>query len=171
MRKRNVVVAVVGLALAAGWYAFRPERLVLDQRVDEATGGSGVVIAAGVFHGVAHGGKGKAAVVRRADGSRLLELTDFETSNGPDLHLYLVAARDASDSEAVKTAGFVTLGALKGNVGNQAYEVPAGVDLDRFRAVTVWCRRFGVNFATAPLEVPPPSTARSDTEMPLRPSR
>jgi hypothetical protein len=160
MRKRNVAVAVVALVLVAAWYAFRPERLFLDQRVDEATGGSGVVIAAGTFHGVAHDGKGKASVVRRADGSRVLELTEFETSNGPDLQLYLVAVRDAIDSDSVKAAGFVTLGALKGNVGDQAYGVPAEIDLDRFRAVIVWCRRFGVNFATAPLEVPPTNAAR-----------
>ncbi len=160
MRKRSVAVAFVALLLVAGWYAFRPERLLLDQRVDEATGGSGGVVASGAFHGVAHDGKGNASVVRRADGSRVLELTEFETSNGPDLHLYLVAARDATDSEVVKAAGFVALGALKGNVGNQAYEVPGDVDLDRFRAVTVWCRRFGVNFATAPLELPSGTTAR-----------
>jgi hypothetical protein len=160
MRKRDVVVALGALVVIAGWYAFRPERLFVDQRVHEATGGSGVVIAAGAFHGVAHDGKGNASVVRRADGTRVLELTDFETSNGPDLHLYLVAARDATDDEGVAGAGFVTLGALKGNVGNQAYDVPAEVDLDRFRAVTVWCQRFGVNFATAPLELPSSAAAR-----------
>jgi hypothetical protein len=71
MRKRSVIVAFVVLVLMAGWYAFRPERLFLDQRVDEATGGSGVVIATGAFHGVAHAGKGNASVVRRPDGSRV----------------------------------------------------------------------------------------------------
>jgi hypothetical protein len=160
MRKRSVIIVTVTLVAVAGWYAFRPERLFLDERVDEATGGSGVVIAAGAFHGVAHAGRGNASLVRRANGSRVLELTEFETSNGPDLHLYLVAARDATDSDVVKAAGFVALGALKGNIGNQAYDVPADVDLDRFRAVTVWCRRFGVNFATAPLELPPAAAAR-----------
>lgn len=153
MRKRNVVAGVVVLLLFVGWYAFRPERVVIDQRVDEATGASGVVIATGVFHGVAHDGKGSASIIRRADGSRVLELTQFETSNGPDLRLYLVGARDATDSDTVKTAGFVELGALKGNVGNQAYPVPPDVDLQRFRAVTIWCRRFSVNFATAPLDL------------------
>jgi hypothetical protein len=54
----------------------------------------------------------------------------------------------------VKTAGFVTLGALKGNQGNQNYDVPAEVDLGKYQAVTVWCRRFGVNFTTAPLAAP-----------------
>jgi hypothetical protein len=152
MSKRNAVVAAVALALGAGWWAFRPERLVLDRKVDEAVGAAGALLARGVFHGVAHGGAGTASVVRRADGTRVLELTEFETSNGPDLHLFLVAAEDARDAEAVRKAGFVTLGALKGNVGNQAYEIPESVDLGRYRSVTVWCRRFGVNFATAPLE-------------------
>ena len=49
------------------------------------------------------------------------------------------------------TAGFMLLGALKGNVGDQNYEVPADVDLTTYQAVTIWCRRFGVNFGTAPL--------------------
>jgi len=152
MTQRNIILGAVALALIAGWYAFRPERLFLDQKVNERTGSGGAVLASGAFHGVAHDGRGRASVVRRPDGSQVLELTDFETSNGPDLHLYLVAAQDAKDSDGVRTAGFVTLGALKGNVGNQAYAVPADVDLGRYRAVTVWCRRFGVNFTTAPLE-------------------
>lgn len=159
MRAR-IVVACVAVALAAAWYAFRPERLVLDQRVDEATGAAGEALLGGAFHGVAHGAMGKVSVIRRPDGARVLELTEFETSNGPDLHLYLVAARDVTDSAGVTAAGFVSLGALKGNVGNQAYAVPADVDLERFRAVTVWCRRFGVNFATAPLEVLQATVAR-----------
>jgi hypothetical protein len=87
MRKRGVVVALIALVLVVGWYFFRPERIFLDQRVDEATGASGTVLATGAFHGVAHDGRGKASVVRRSDGSRVLELTEFETSNGPDLHL------------------------------------------------------------------------------------
>jgi hypothetical protein len=160
MSKRKVTVAIVGLVLVAGWYAFRPERLFLDHRVDEAIGGAGRVVATGIFHGVAHDGKGKASVVVRTDGSRVLELSEFETSNGPDLQLYLVAARDATDSQAVTVAGFVTLGALRGNVGNQAYELPAAIDLDRYRAVTVWCRRFSVNFATAPLKLSVASAGR-----------
>jgi hypothetical protein len=150
--RRPVALALAALPfLAAGWWAFRPERLFVDQRVSEATGAQGTLLAQGAFHGVAHDGKGTARVVQRADGTRVLELTGFETSNGPDLHLYLVAAADAQDAETVRRAGFVTLGALKGNVGDQRYALPAEVDLSRHRAVTVWCRRFGVNFATAPL--------------------
>jgi Electron transfer DM13 len=53
--------------------------------------------------------------------------------------------------ETVTRAGFLHLGPLKGNIGDQNYDVPADADLEKHRAVTVWCRRFGVNFGTAPL--------------------
>jgi hypothetical protein len=81
----------------------------------------------------------------------VLRLTDFATSNGPDVRVYLVAAQDASDDATVTKAGYLELGKLKGNEGDQNYDIPAGTDLTRYRAVTIWCRRFNVNFATAPL--------------------
>jgi hypothetical protein len=65
--------------------------------------------------------------------------------------VYLVAAPDAWDDETVTRSGFISLGRLKGNLGNHNYEVPATVDLSRYRSISIWCRRFGVNFATAPL--------------------
>jgi len=40
---------------------------------------------------------------------------------------------------------------LKGNKGDQNYVLPASADLGKYRAVTIWCARFGVNFGTAPL--------------------
>ncbi len=95
--------------------------------------------------------QGLASLYRLPDGQRALRLTEFETSNGPDVQVYLVATHDATDNETVTTAGFIHLGALKGNIGDQNYEVPADVDLTKYQAVTIWCRRFGVNFGTAPL--------------------
>jgi len=81
-----------------------------------------------------------------------LRLTQFATSNGPDVRVYLVAASDVQGEAAAKQAGFVDLGALKGNIGDQNYDLPAGLDLSRYRAVSIWCRRFSVNFGAAPLE-------------------
>jgi hypothetical protein len=108
-------------------------------------------LVSGQFHSVAHETHGTAAVLRLDDGSRILRLTSFSTSNGPDVRVYLVAAPDASDNATVKRAGFVELGKLKGTDGDQNYEVPADLDLAKYRAVTIWCKRFAVNFATAPL--------------------
>lgn len=108
-------------------------------------------LASGRFHSNAHETRGLATIFRLADGRRLLRLTEFTTSNGPDVRVYLVAAGDVQDEGAAKKAGFVDLGALKGNIGDQNYEVPADLDLTRYRAVSIWCRRFSVNFGAAPL--------------------
>jgi hypothetical protein len=108
-------------------------------------------VTEGNFHGIAHETKGMASVYKLPDGKQVLRFSSFETSNGPDVHVYLVAAMDAKDNDSVTKAGFVDLGSIKGNIGAQNYDLPAGVDLGKFRTVTVWCKRFGVNFATAPL--------------------
>jgi hypothetical protein len=110
-----------------------------------------VALAAGNFRGLAHETQGTATIYRLADGKQVLRLTNFKTSNGPALHLYLVAAGDAPDNDTVKKAGFIDLGDLKGNEGDQNYEIPAGTDLTKYRAASVWCARFSVNFGAAPL--------------------
>jgi hypothetical protein len=163
MKRKRILIGLGVAVAAAGWYAFRPERLWVDSVVNEsfaagsvssATGaasGAAVAVASGRFHSVAHDGVGTATIYRLPDGKRVLRLTEFATSNGPELYLYLIAAGDANDNETVKRAGFVSLGPLKGNQGHQNYEIPADVNLAKYRAVTVWCRRFSVNFTTAPL--------------------
>jgi hypothetical protein len=108
------------------------------------------VLASGNFHDVAHKGVGQATIYQLGD-KRVLRFTNFETSNGPDVRVYLIATKDASDSDTVKQAGFVEVGALKGNIGDQNYEISPDLDLNKYRAVSIWCKRFGVNFATAPL--------------------
>jgi hypothetical protein len=165
MQRRAVLIGALTVVGAAAWYAFRPERLFIDKTVNESlaaevpaararalgTSDMPTAIASGGFHGVHHETRGQATVYRLPNGKRVLRLTDFETSNGPDVQIYLVAATDARDNATVPKAGFVSLGAMKGNRGDQNYDVPDSVDLAKYRAVTVWCRRFAVNFATAPL--------------------
>lgn len=163
MQKKALLLVLVAVVGVVGWYLFRPERLWVNQKVNETlpaqtaaamTPAEPVVVSTGAFHTVAHDTKGTATIFQYPDGKRVLRLTGFETSNGPDVQLYLVAAGDAKDNATVTKAGFVHLGALKGNIGDQNYDVPAGVDLTTHKAVTVWCRRFGVNFGTAPLAAP-----------------
>ena len=154
---RRVLVAALAVLGGLGWYLFRPELLFVNTQVNEelaatasAQTAAPAALAVGRFHSVAHETRGTATVLD-VEGKRVLRLTDFATSNGPDVRVYLVAAPDAADNETVTKAGFVELGKLKGNQGDQNYDVPSGIDLDRYRAVTIWCARFGVNFATAPL--------------------
>jgi hypothetical protein len=117
------------------------------------------MVAEGRFHSVAHESKGVATIYQFSDGRRVLRFTDFETSNGPAVYVYLVAAKDADDSATVRNADIVDLGVLKGNKGDQNYELPPDVDLAKYQAVTIWCRRFSVNFATASLK---PHERRAD---------
>jgi hypothetical protein len=152
----KIALPVLGIALFAAWYAFRPERLLVNRRVEErfptAQGGSpALALESGRFHGVLHDTTGAATVYRLGDGSRLLRFTNFKTSNGPDVHVYMVAADDATDSSSVLRDGFIDLGGIKGNIGDQNYALGPDVDLSKYRAVSVWCKRFRVNFGTAPL--------------------
>src|SRR6185503_3920960 len=155
MSKKLTIALVVLVVVGAGaWYAYRPERLFINQKVNEQfppASAASNKLASGQFHSGAHETKGTATVFQLADGKKTLRLTDFATSNGPDVHVYLVATNDARDNDTVTKADVIDIGTLKGNVGDQNYELPANADLARFRAVTIWCKRFSVNFGTAPL--------------------
>src|SRR5262249_24833688 len=89
------------------------------------------VLASGTFHSVAHQSAGQATILQLGEGKRVLRFTNFQTSNGPDVRVYLVATTDASDSDTVKKAGFVEVGALKGNIGDQNYEIASDLDLNK----------------------------------------
>ena len=152
--KLKVALLVLIVAGFGAWYAFRPERIFINHRVNEQfpTGSAAYdQLAAGQFHSGAHETKGMATVFQLADGKKTLRLTNFQTSNGPDVHVYLVGAQDAKDNDTVTKADVVDLGSIKGNIGDQNYELPANADLAKYRAVTIWCKRFSVNFGTAPL--------------------
>jgi hypothetical protein len=152
-RRPGLRVPVLGAylltAIVVGGYLGRST--LMDDEVNErvarvSTGNE--LLARGSFEPVAHAAAGTAMTIRRAQGGRLLTLTGFEVDNGPDLRVYLVAgpARDESEVD-----DFKDLGALKGNKGDQQYELDGEVDLDRYRTVVIWCRAFSVNFARAPL--------------------
>jgi len=163
MSKRNIFIGVGVAVLVVLWYAFRPELLFINKRVNEEFPGGATMasiekgpLAAtkGSFKGLAHETKGMASIYQLADGKRTLRLTEFETSNGPDVHVYLAAAEVEKGNDAIKEAGFIDLGSMKGNQGDQNYDVPADTDLNKYRTVAIWCARFGVNFGTAALAEP-----------------
>jgi hypothetical protein len=104
-----------------------------------------VTEAFGTFVSRDHDTVGRAVVLGDGSGQRFLRFEEFATSNGPDLNVYLV------NSSAGGVNDFVDLGNLKGNVGDQNYEVPIGVDLALYDTVIVWCVRFSSNFGDAVL--------------------
>jgi hypothetical protein len=152
----KIMIPVIAVAAVIAWYAFRPERLVVNRRVDEALpvaqgGPAAQPLESGRFYSILHPTKGTAAIFQTGNGSRVLRLTSFSTSNGPDVHVYMVAADDAKDAATVQQAGFIDLGVLKGNIGDQNYVLGGDLDLGKYRAVSIWCKRFSVNFGAAAL--------------------
>ncbi|MFE0579706.1 MULTISPECIES: DM13 domain-containing protein [unclassified Streptomyces] len=173
------VAVLVTAALAVGLYLFQPWKLWQDETVSEALptaapsapsapGGSASesasaapaapatprTLSQGSFISHEHDTKGTAKVVRLADGSHVLRLEGLDTSNGPDLRVWLT---DAPVKEGVAgwrvfdDGKYVSLGKLKGNKGDQNYEIPADVNLADYSSVAIWCDRFDVSFGAAEL--------------------
>jgi hypothetical protein len=162
----KIGIPLAALAILVAWYAFRPERLVVNRQVDEAmpaaqANSSAQLLESGHFSSILHPTQGAATIYQLADGTRILRLTNFTTSNGPDVHVYMVASDDAKDAAIVQQAGFIDLGVLKGNIGDQNYQLVSDVDLSKYRAVSIWCKRFSVNFGAAPLK--PASSSENTT--------
>jgi hypothetical protein len=153
----KVVILMAAVVVLVAWYEFRPERLVVNRHVDEAmpsaqSTSSPQPLETGQFYSILHPTAGTATIYQMGDGTRVLRLTNFTTSNGPDVHVYMVASDDAKDAATVEHAGFTDLGVLKGNIGDQNYTLGSDLDLAKYRAVSIWCKRFSVNFGAAALK-------------------
>ncbi len=112
-----------------------------------------VNLGTGRFISRSHTTEGVVTVLGDGSPQRFLRLTEFATDNGPDVDVYLSTAAPDADEQTLDD-DVVVLGDLKGNVGDQNYEIPAGVDLGRYRTVVLWCVRFSVAFGAAPLDPP-----------------
>ena len=101
-----------------------------------------------------HQGSGTATVYELPDGSQLLRVEDFQVTNGPDLRVLLSVHPDPATQSEIKDQGYVELAKLKGNIGNQNYEIPADIDATAYNSVVIYCKPFHVLFTVAPLGKP-----------------
>lgn len=157
---------LAGLGLAAGVAYFQPQKLFINQRVDEAIPASTTapgearqaspvarletVLSTSNLQSLEHQSSGTVVLIELAGGGRILRLENLVTSNGPDLRVYLSTTPASSDWHGYDR-DYVDLGALKGNLGNQNYTLPDSVDTAHYRSAVIWCRQFSVGFAVAPL--------------------
>ena len=174
MNRRLAVSAAVlltAVAVAVGLYLFQPWRLftnsVVTEDVPAVAPASQPAVPSGEPSAPAprelvtsklisheHASSGTVKILEFSDGSRILRFEGLDTSDGPDLRVWLT---DAPVIEG--TAGWyvfddgahLDLGALKGNKGDQNYEIPAGANLAGYSSVSIWCARFAVSFAAAEL--------------------
>jgi len=159
LSRNKWLLVVIGVPVLVGaWWAFRPEKLFINQKVNEAApaalSGEPEALYTGKLEGSLHQTSGRATIYNTADGKRYLRLSDFTTSNGPDVHVLLVRSDDkALNQEIIKDKlDSVELGSLKGNQGDQNYDLPAAVDLNQYQAVVIYCERFHAIFGVARLE-------------------
>jgi hypothetical protein len=172
--RRTLWAVVAAVVLGAGLYWFEPWKLWLDDTVHEALPGQRPAAAAPSTAGTPapaanapqvlaeaglisheHTTTGQVKLIRLPDGTRTLRLENLDTSNGPDVQVWLT---DAPVKEG--TAGWrvfddgkhISLGKLKGNKGDQNCPVPADVHLADYTSVTLWCDRFDVSFGAAALQ-------------------
>ena len=114
------------------------DKMMMEEMVPVSYSGSFVGVGDGI-----HDAQGVTYTIPLENGENVLRLEDFKSTNGPDLYVYLSTDKHASD--------FVNLGELKANSGNQNYEIPNDVDLDKYNTVLIWCKAFGVLFGSAEL--------------------
>src|SRR5215470_6021285 len=157
--RKKWIAGMIGVPLLIGaWWAFRPEKLFINQKVSEAApvavGSEPQPIYTGKLEGKVHATNGRATIYESREGKRYLRLSDFTTSNGPDVHVLLARAEDkALEQEIVKgTLNGLELGSLKGNQGDQNYDLPVTADLQEYQAVVIYCERFHAVFGVAKLE-------------------
>ena len=156
--KKWILAAIGFPILVAAWWAFRPEKLWINQKVNEpapfAARTDPQPLYTGRLEGKAHQTSGRATIYRTSDGRQYLRLTDFMTSNGPDVHVVLGQTDDANLTKEIMTDQIdsVELGQLKGNQGDQNYDLPASVDLQKYNAAVIYCERFHAIFGVARLE-------------------
>ena len=157
-RRKWIVIGIGAPALVLAWWLFRPEKLWINQKVSEpapfAVGNDPQPLYTGRLAGKLHETIGRATIYDASDGKVYLRLTDFSTSNGPDLHVLLGRSDDPhlrQDTVAGELES-IELGPLKGNQGDQNYDLPGSADLAKYDAVVIYCERFHAVFGVAKLE-------------------
>ena len=141
---------MVAAILAFGWGLNAPAMAV-------AQPAQPVILAMGQWQGIDsfHQTQGKAILVRLPDGRRFIRFEDFRVTNGPDLYVFLSGHPSPRTGAQLHEGASFEVARLKGNIGSQNYELPADLDLSKFKSVAIYCKRFSVMFGSAQLITAP----------------
>jgi hypothetical protein len=118
-----------------------------------------VVLGDGQFESLDQETSGNAALIRVTDGSTVLRLSDFSTASGPDVMVWL-SEEPVSRADRPSEGRYITLGELKGNQGNQNYNLPAADGDREWLSVIIWSDRSSVAFGAARLDPGSPTPRR-----------
>jgi Electron transfer DM13 len=150
-----MLVVVTFLVLIALWWAFRPEKLWVNQKVNEPAPFDASSEPQPVLTGrfaKSQQTSGRATIYRKPGGGEYLRLTDFVTPSGSDIHVLLARSENLTVSQDVTKDGHESIdcGPLKSNQGDQNYDLPAA-GLDKYDAVVIYGKRSQTLFGSARL--------------------
>ena len=130
-----------------------PDKEMEEEMPAMADDAQPVMVAQGQFMDADefHKGTGTVTLYRLPDGTHLLRFEDFRVTNGPQLHVLLANHAQPVNRADLEETGYVDLGGLKGNVGNQNYEIAANIAIDSVKSIVIYCKPFHVVFSTATL--------------------
>jgi hypothetical protein len=150
----NLVPTDATMAVAMADAALNPDNPVPTEEQAMPTMTDPQKAASGAFIQIdaIHGASGTATIYQLPDNNLVLRFEDFKVTNGPNLHVILTKNAAPVTAEDVGQ-DYIELGALKGNVGNQNYNVPSEVDLTIYKAVVIYCESFSVVFSSAKLNL------------------
>lgn len=111
--------------------------------LDEMISVDGTLKYSGNFQGIGSQKVIGQAKIYLTNNQYMLKLENFNTSNGPDLKVYLSKASSPSD--------FISLGDLKSTNGNQVYEISGTPDFTQYRFVLIHCERYNHLYGSAEL--------------------
>lgn len=159
MNKRLLIIVGAGIVflavLAVGWYLALPlfinntvaedfPAVAMAEEMEEEERVTAVLTGTFTDADAAHKGSGTATIYQQSE-ELVLRLQDFSVTNGPDLHVLLSTSPNPADD----MGDYIDLGELKGNIGDQNYNIPAGTDLSQYQSIIIYCQPFHVVFSTA----------------------
>lgn len=138
MKKKTISVILIAIILIILVYYLESPLFISKEKNEEIP--LGTIISKSTLLPDAHEVAGKVVIIEER-GNKILRFEDFETTSGPNLHIYLATDRSASD--------YIDLGKIKATKGNVNYGIPSDVDLEKYDTVLVWCVPFEVLFSYA----------------------
>lgn len=143
-----VGIVIIGVAIYYGRFLFTKK--VVKEEIPEQMLLSIKTLSEGMFGDIdfIHKGSGRALLLEDENGHKIIRFEDFKVTNGPDLYVYL--SQNPSPTNKESLGNFINLGALKGNIGDQNYEITQNID--GYQTVVIWCQRFSTLFSFALLK-------------------
>lgn len=141
MKMISSLLLILFLAVACKKETFAPVVVLMETPADTMA----MTVQMGQFMNGPYGSvSGKAVLIRNTNGSYEVKLENFNTSNGPDLYVYL--------SKEIMPVNFIQLEKLRSTTGNQVYPVPGSPDFMQYKYVSIHCKQYNHLFGYALLQ-------------------